>query len=78
MIFSRKATCWAILALILCIFEAKAQTRQTKEEYIERYNVDKAVVASTRGALQTYRHRPHGTLWNSGEYHHGARHIGVR
>ena len=37
MIFSRKATCWAILALILCIFEAKAQTRQTKEEYIERY-----------------------------------------
>ena len=41
MIFYRKATYCAILALIMCLFalEAQAQTisRQTKEEYIERY-----------------------------------------
>jgi len=37
MIFSKKATYWAIFTLILCTFQSNAQTRQTKEEYIERY-----------------------------------------
>ena len=37
MIFSKKATYWAIFTLILCTFQTNAQTRQTKEEYIERY-----------------------------------------
>ena len=37
MIFYRKTTLWAFFALLLCIIEANAQTRQTKEEYIERY-----------------------------------------
>ena len=37
MIFSRKATYLALFALLLCSLGANAQTRQTKEEYIERY-----------------------------------------
>ena len=37
MIFYRKATYWTIFALLICAFQANAQTRQTKEEYIERY-----------------------------------------
>lgn len=35
--FSKKATYWAIFALVLCTIEAKAQSRQTVQEYIDRY-----------------------------------------